>query len=77
MQEMQEKQDAVVSGDGPRVVSITADTSRLEYRPKSEAPVIQMTEPLRDASTRYNAMNRHDRRAFDARAKKLMKQAKR
>jgi hypothetical protein len=41
--------------------------------PKRREP----TRLEREAAERYNAMNRHDRRAFDARAKKLMKQAKR
>ena len=38
---------------------------------------LEPTRLEREAAERYNAMNRHDRRAFDARAKKLMKQAKR
>jgi hypothetical protein len=37
----------------------------------------QMTPEMQAASARYNAMNRHQRRVFDANAKKMMRQKKR
>jgi uncharacterized protein YaiI (UPF0178 family) len=69
-----------------RDVVVTVGGEKLELGPGERYDAGMLSEVMKQrqpsdaekqAAARYNAMNRHDRRAFDARARKFMREKRR